>query len=204
MIELIDVWKSYGAVNVLKGATLIVEEGKPLCLLGKSGCGKSTLLKLMALITRPDKGKILFDGKDLAIMTDAEMNQSRREKISYTFQEPLLMPYLSALENVSELTGVPKVKAIEVLTRLGLGDRLNHRPSKLSGGEKKRVDIARAMLRCSPVMVADEPLSNLDSETGKNVMELLKERADGGILIYSSVEPTETKYASRVINMEKR
>jgi ABC-type lipoprotein export system ATPase subunit len=205
MIKLEGVYKNYGSIRVLEGMDLQVEEGKPLCLLGRSGCGKSTLLKLLALITRPDKGALLFDGKDVVSMTDSEMDEARREKISYTFQEPLLIPYITALENVTEVTGAPKDRAIQVLTELGLGERLNHRPPKLSGGEKKRVDVARAILRGAPTLVADEPLSNLDPETGEKVMGMLKAHAEGGgILVYSSVEPSESKYASQVINMEKK
>lgn len=205
MIRLEGVYKNYGAIRVLEGIDLQVEEGKPLCLLGRSGCGKSTLLKLVALITRPDKGSLLVDGKDVARMTDTDMDETRRAKVSYTFQEPLLIPYITALENVTEVTGAPKDKAIEVLTELGLGDRLRHRPPKLSGGEKKRVDIARALLREAPILVADEPLSNLDPETGENVMGMMKAHAEKGrVLVYSSVEPTEAKYAAQVINMEKK
>ena len=147
MIKLEGVYKNYGAIRVLEGMDLQVEEGKPLCLLGRSGCGKSTLLKLVALITRPDKGILTIDGKDVTKISDPEMDELRREKVSYTFQEPLLIPYITALENVTEVTGAPKEKAVKVLTQLGLGDRLNHRPPKLSGGEKKRVDVARAILR---------------------------------------------------------
>jgi putative ABC transport system ATP-binding protein len=205
MIKLEGVYKNYGAIRVLEGMDLQVEEGKPLCLLGRSGCGKSTLLKLMALITRPDKGVLLVDGKDVSSMTDTEMDEARSEKVSYTFQEPLLIPYITALENVTEVTGAPKDKAVQVLTDLGLGDRLNHRPPKLSGGEKKRVDVARAVLRGARILIADEPLSNLDPETGEKVMGMLKAHAEkNGILVYSSVEPSEAKYASQVINMEKR
>jgi len=205
MIRLEGVYKNYGAIRVLEGMDLQVEEGKPLCLLGRSGCGKSTLLKLLALITRPDKGNLLIDGKGVAKLTDAEMDDMRREKVAYTFQEPLLIPYITALENVTEVTGAPKDKAVEVLTQLGLGDGLNHRPPKLSGGEKKRVDVARAILRGTPILVADEPLSNLDPETGEKVMGLLRGHADaGGILVYSSVEPSETKFAAQVVNMERK
>jgi putative ABC transport system ATP-binding protein len=205
MIKLEGVYKNYGAIRVLEGIDLQVEEGKPLCLLGRSGCGKSTLLKLVALITRPDKGTLTIDGKDVTKISDPEMDELRREKVSYTFQEPLLIPYITALENVTEVTGAPKEKAVEVLTQLGLGDRLSHHPAKLSGGEKKRVDVARAILRDTHILVADEPLSNLDPETGEKVMALLKAHAErGGILVYSSVDPSETRFAAQVINMERK
>jgi ABC-type lipoprotein export system ATPase subunit len=204
MIKLEGVYKNYGAIRVLEGVNLQVEARKPLCLLGRSGCGKSTILKLIALISKVDKGTLLFEGDDVSKMTEAEMDDVRRKMVAYSFQEPLLIPYITALENVTEVTGAPKEKAVEVLTQLGLGERLNHRPPKLSGGEKKRVDVARAILRGSPILVADEPLSNLDPETGMKVMDMLKEHADeGGTLVYSSVEPTEARFASEVLNMEK-
>jgi len=205
MITLQGVHKNYGAIRVLDGFDLKVEEGKPLCLLGRSGCGKSTLLKLLALITRPDSGVLAIDGKDVSKMTDSELDETRRIKVSYTFQEPLLIPYITALENITEVTGAPREKAVDVLTQFGLAERLHHRPGKLSGGEKKRVDVARAILRGTLILVADEPLSNLDPETGAKVMELLKAHADmGGILVYSSVEPSETRFASQVVNLEKK
>ena len=121
----------------------------------------------------------------------------RRQKVSYTFQEPLLIPYISVLENITEVTGAAKDKAVEILTQLGLGERLSHRPGKLSGGEKKRVDVARAILRGMPILLADEPLSNLDPETGDKMMEVLKSHAEqGGTLVYSCVEPSDTKYSA--------
>ena len=204
MIRLEKIYKSYGAIKVLAGMDMQVEAGKSLCILGKSGCGKSTILKLIALMMRPDQGALYIDGNDAAKMTNPELDATRREKIAYTFQEPLLIPYATALENVTLVTGARRKDAVELLNKLGLGDRLNQRPPKLSGGEKKRVDIARAVLKNSTILVADEPLSNLDPEAGEKVMGLLKAHAErGGILVYSSVEPSETRYASQVVNMEK-
>jgi len=205
MIELKGVYKNYGAIKVVEGMNLRVEDGKSLCVLGRSGCGKSTLLKLIALITRPDRGSLTVDGEDVSRMTDAEMDKMRRDKVSYSFQEPLLIPYITVLENVTEVTGVTREKAVELLTSLGLGDRLNYKPPKLSGGEKKRVDIARAILRSTSVLVADEPTSNLDPDTGERVMEMLRAHTERGrVLVYSSVEPSEARFASQVINMEEK
>lgn len=205
MIKLEGIYKSYGAIKVVEDVSLRVDDGKSLCLLGRSGCGKSTLLKLMGLITRPDRGNLSVNGESITTMTNAEMDAARRKNVSYTFQEPLLIPYITVLENVTEVTETPKERAVEVLIQLGLGDRLHHRPTKLSGGEKKRVDVARAILRGNPILVADEPLSNLDPETGEKVMQLLKAHVEkGGVLIYSAVEPSETKFAAQVMNMEKK
>ena len=204
MIKLEGAWKSYGSVSIVEGMELTVEEGKPLCILGRSGCGKSTLLKLLALMDRLDKGALSIDGRDVSMMDNAEVDKLRRDKIAYTFQEPLLIPYVTALENVTMVTGVSGEKAAEVLGELGLADRLNYRPQKLSGGERKRVDVARAILRAKPILVADEPLSNLDPKTGSIVMGMLNSHAErGGILVYSAVEPADAKSAAQVVKMER-
>jgi len=203
MIKLEGAYKSYGSVKVLDGMSLQVDQGRSLCVVGRSGCGKSTVLKVLALITKPDSGTLYMVGKDVAKLADSETDELRREKVAYTFQEPLLMPYLTALENVTAITGAPKERAAELLSNLGLGDRLGHRPAKLSGGEKKRVDVARAILKGSPILIADEPLSNLDPETGTKVMELLKARLEmGGVLVYSAVEPSEARFADSTVTME--
>lgn len=205
MIKLEGAWKSYGSVSIVEGMELTVEEGKPLCILGRSGCGKSTLLKLLALMDRLDRGTLSIDGSDVSKMNDAEVDKLRRDKIAYTFQEPLLIPYVTALENVTMVTGVSGEKAAEVLGKLGLADRLNYRPQKLSGGERKRVDVARAVLRAKPIMVADEPLSNLDPKTSSIVMGMLNSHAErGGMLVYSAVEPAEAESAAQVVKMERK
>ena len=203
MITLESVYKSYGAIKVLEGVSLQIEPGKSLCILGKSGCGKSTVLKLIALMTRPDKGGLFIDGRDVTKMTETEIEAMRRGSIAYTFQEPLLIPYITALENITLVLGTPKDDAVDLLTHLGLGERLNQRPPRLSGGEKKRVDIARAILKGSSILVADEPLSNLDPDSGSKVIELLTRHAsEGGVLVYSSVEPVQAKFADEVVAMK--
>jgi len=202
MIVLDNVYKSYGAIKVLENISLSADAGHSLCIVGKSGCGKSTLLKLVALITKPDGGKVIVDDTDVTVLKEGELEALRREKISYSFQEPLLIPYMSALENITEVIGVRKDSVVDVLSKLGLSDRINHTPSKLSVGERKRVDMARAMLKGSPILVADEPLSNLDPATASKVMELLARYThDGGTLVYSSVEPSEAKFADSTIVM---
>jgi len=203
MITLESVYKSYGAIKVLEGMSLQIEPGKSLCILGKSGCGKSTVLKLIALMTRPDKGGLFIDGRDVTKMAETEIEAMRRGSIAYTFQEPLLIPYITALENITLVLGTPKDDAVDLLTHLGLGERLNQRPPRLSGGEKKRVDIARAILKGSSILVADEPLSNLDPDSGSKVIELLTRHAsEGGVLVYSSVEPVQAKFADEVVAMK--
>lgn len=204
MLRLQDVWKSYGSIKALEGINIEVDYGHSLCVFGPSGCGKSTLLKLMALITLPDKGSISIDDTEVTKLPLKELEQVRRKNIAYSFQEPLLIPYLNAVENITEVVGVPKEEAVKILGELGLGERLNHRPGKLSVGEKKRVDIARAILRRSKILVADEPLSNLDPETGDKVMSLLRKHvSEGGLLVYSAVDPSESRYADIMLNLKK-
>ena len=202
MIRLESIHKSYGSIRVLENVSISIETGRVLCILGRSGCGKSTLLKVIALIAKPDQGNLTIDGKNVTGQNEAKIEELRKEKIAYSFQEPLLIPYMTAIENLTEVIGIQKEKAVELLSQLGLSDRLNHKPSKLSVGEKKRLDIARALLKDSAVLIADEPLSNLDPTTGLKVMELLRMHAHkGGTVVYSSVEPSDAKFADSIINM---
>ncbi len=205
MISLEGIHKSYGSIKVLENFSFNLEAGKSICIMGRSGCGKSTLLKVIALIAKPDRGNIIIDGKNVDEQNEAELEELRKDKIAYSFQEPLLIPYMTALENLTEILGAEKEKAAEMLSQLGLSDRLSHKPSKLSAGEKKRVDIARALLKKSALLVADEPLSNLDPTTGVKVMELLRTYTqNGGTVVYSSVEPSDAKFADIIINMSNK
>ena len=200
MLKLENVSKSYGSIRVLENCNFSIETGKSVCIVGRSGCGKSTLLNVIALITKPDQGRILIDGKLVNIQNEAELEAFRREKVAYSFQEPLLISYMTATENLTEVIDVPKEKAVKLLSKLGLSNRLNHKPSKLSVGEKKRVDIARALLKNSSLLVADEPLSNLDSATGQMVIDLLHEYLQNGrTVVFSSVEPSDAKFADAYI-----
>jgi ABC-type lipoprotein export system ATPase subunit len=202
LITLESVAKSFGSVEVLTNLSLNLESSMSHCIIGRSGCGKSTLLKMMALIAKPDKGKITINGTDVTLLNEQECEKFRNQTISYSFQEPLLIPYMTSLENITEVLGIDKDMAIRELSRLGLSKRLDHLPSKLSVGEKKRVDIARAILKGSSILIADEPLSNLDPASSLMVMELLRAHANnGGSVIYSAVEPTDGKFADNIVNL---
>jgi ABC-type lipoprotein export system ATPase subunit len=205
MMRLDDITKSYGAIKVIKNFSFNVEVKKLICVVGQSGCGKTTLLKVMALIAKPDQGSITIDGTKVNTLNETKLAELRSEKISYSFQEPLLIPYMSTIENLTEVIGAEKEHAVELLSRLGLSERINHKSSKLSTGEKKRVDIARALLRESRILIADEPLSNLDPSTGLEVMTLLREHAqNGGMVIYSSVQPSDARFADIIVDMSER
>lgn len=185
MIEAVDVHKSYGAIRVLEAFSLRVEEGDSTSIYGRSGSGKTTLLKILASFIAPDKGTVYVEGRDVSKLREGGLARLRGEVVGFSFQEPLLLPYLSALENVVWPAYVTRhspsnlrARAVRLLERLGLQDRLDHKPRMLSVGEKKRVDIARALLRQPKVVMADEPTSNLDSETATLVLDLLQGSKD--------------------------
>ena len=204
MLQLEGVCKFFGAIRVIEGRNLKVDRGTSLCLLGPSGSGKSTLLKLMALIARPDKGSVVVDGISTVGMNQDDLDRLRAKKISYSFQEPLLIPYLNALENVVDVLGADVQKAKEIMSVLGLADRLNHPPSKLSGGEKKRVDLARAMLKESPIILADEPYSFIDPETADKIANAFNEFTDKSrTLVYTAVDPNHARFADMSLDLSK-
>lgn len=164
-------------IKVLDDVSLDIHSGEIVALLGKSGSGKSTLLSLLAGLEKPDSGSIFFDQTDLTKLSEIELCSLRAKNLGIVFQQFNLIPHLTALENVLlplEINGQDdKTHALEWLSLVGLGDRVNHFPSMLSGGEQQRVAIARALVFGPPVLLADEPTGNLDSDTGKKVVEIL-------------------------------
>jgi putative ABC transport system ATP-binding protein len=189
MLELRDASKVFpGGVAAVNGISLAVGEGEFLVVAGPSGSGKTTLLQLLGALDRPTSGHVFFDGRDLAGMGDGELARIRRESLGFVFQQFNLIPTLTAAQNVEAalaptgLKGADRhVRANELLERVGLGARVAHLPSQLSGGEQQRVAIARALANRPQVLLADEPTGNLDSTTGEEIMSLLRElvRTDG-------------------------
>jgi lipoprotein-releasing system ATP-binding protein len=174
-------------LDVLKGVSLTVAPGELVGLIGPSGAGKSTLLHLAGLLERPDGGSVLVDGEDATRMSDGERTALRRRAIGFVYQFHHLLPEFSALENVvlpQMIAGVPqsraKVRAQELLTRVGLSARLTHRPARLSGGEQQRTAIARALANRPRFLIADEPTGNLDQRTADEVFAMLAELVRGG------------------------
>ena len=169
-----------GALTVLKDLTFSVARGEFVALRGASGAGKSTLLHLLGGLDSPDKGEIWFGDQDLAKSSGAVLAHLRNSRIGFVFQAYHLLPELDALENVclpARIARIPVTEAIsrgrEILTRVGLKDRMEHRPAELSGGERQRVAIARALINRPDLVLADEPTGNLDSHTGGEIIELL-------------------------------
>jgi putative ABC transport system ATP-binding protein len=183
VIQLANVTKNYGegeVVHALRQLDLKIERGERVAVMGPSGSGKSTLLNLVCGLDEPTTGSVQIDGMELSQMDDNARTRARREKIGMIFQTFNLLPTLSALENVSlplRLQGLPKrdtdERALAMLARVGLAGRAKHLPDQLSGGERQRVAIARALVFKPPLLLADEPTGNLDTATGKEILDLL-------------------------------
>jgi ABC-type lipoprotein export system ATPase subunit len=210
MLTATNLSKSFGSIKAVRNVSLQVKNGAAACIVGRSGCGKSTLLKIIGLLIRADKGEVMID-QISATRSDGSNLQKLRQAIGYSFQEPLLFPYLNALENITAIViqthKSPRFEisseARKTLSRLGLSQRLTHRPSKLSVGEKKRVDLARALVKNPRLLIADEPFSNLDLETSGLVVELFREYVrDGGTLVYSSTDTRDSKFADLTYRMD--
>jgi putative ABC transport system ATP-binding protein len=185
MIQLDRVTKRFegrSRVTALETVELTVSRGEMVSIIGPSGSGKSTLLNLVGGLDRPTSGEVLVDGEPLATLSDDALTKVRRDKIGFIFQFFNLLPSLTCLENVGlplHLRGWSRKKvadrAHELLTRVGLGDRLTHLPEELSGGERQRVAIARALSVYPPVLLADEPTGNLDTRTGEEILALIRD-----------------------------
>ena len=180
MIEVKDIHKSFGDLEVLKGVNLEVQKGEIVAIVGKSGAGKTTLLQIIGTLDRPTKGQVLIDGTDVFGMKDKELAAFRNKHIGFIFQFHQLLPEFTALENVcipamiaGEKERVYNVRAEKLLTELGLGDRMHHKPNALSGGEKQRVAAARALMMSPDIILADEPTGSLDSQNKQELSALL-------------------------------
>lgn len=193
-------------VTILDDVTLEIPEKQRVAIVGPSGSGKSTLLGLIAGLDRPTSGSIRLDGIEITTMPESALARYRREKIGYIFQSFHLIPTLTALENVSvplELAGEPQAneRATDLLQAVGLGTRLQHYPVQLSGGEQQRVAVARAFACRPPILLADEPTGNLDSATGRQVIDLILglHRDHGTTLVLVTHDPSLACRMERVI-----
>ncbi len=200
MVELVDVTKDYGqagegvGVNVLRQITLKIEGGHSVVIVGPSGSGKSTLLNIIGALDQATSGRVLFDGRDLAGLSDTELARIRNREIGFVFQLHHLLPQCTVLENVliptlAEADGsnakAARQRAEHLLERVGLADRMAHRPGELSGGQRQRVAVARALINQPKLLLADEPTGSLDEESSNGIAELLVQlnRNEGVTLI---------------------
>ncbi len=180
MIKAQNIKKSFGSLEVLKGINLEIPKGKIHSIVGASGAGKTTLLQILGTLSQPDSGQIFFNDKDISTFSEKELAAFRNQEVGFVFQFHHLLPEFTALENVCIPAFIAKKtkaeaekRAFELLDYLGLADRIEHKPSELSGGEKQRVAVARALVNHPSVVMADEPSGNLDSANRDELHELL-------------------------------
>ena len=214
IVDCADLWKVYKLdqveVPALQGVTLSINDGDFTALMGPSGCGKSTLLHLLGCLDRPTRGKVLFNQQDVSSLGDRQLTQIRAKSVGFIFQTFHLMPTLTVKDNVIlqlRLAGFGRRErsqlAEEALDRVGLGQRLGHRPRQLSGGERQRVAIARALAKKPKLLLADEPTGNLDSQRGAEIIDILKQlHGEGQTILMVTHDADLASQASRVIRMQ--
>ena len=216
LMTALDIKKSYlidnkNRLQVLKGISLEIYEGEILEIIGASGAGKSTLLHILGTIDKPDEGKIYFQSRDLLLMKDEELSKFRNKNIGFVFQFHHLLPEFTTLENVMIPMMIGgkdfdecKPRAIELLEYVGLGERLNHRPSELSGGELQRVAIARALVNSPKIIFADEPTGNLDTQNSQNIIQLIQNlnQEFGQTFVIVTHNPDLVNIAHRVMEIK--
>lgn len=200
----------YGTIFAVEEVSINVKAGEFVALVGPSGSGKTTMLSMLAALLKPTSGQILLDGNDLSNMNDVDRVAMRREKIGFTFQANNLVPYLSAVENVelmlrlnNRLDKAGRMRARELLARLGLAERMNNLPGQMSGGQQQRVAIARALIHNPSLVLADEPTASLDTERAYQVVEtfagLIHEQNRAGIMVTHDLRMCI--YVDRVLQM---
>ena len=211
MISVSNLKKTYEGhvpVHALRGVSFEVPQGQFVSIMGPSGSGKSTLLHQLALLDTPTSGQILLDGNDISRLSDWQKTEFRLRNLGYVFQEYALIPELNALENAFLpllLLGLRRKEYLKItgdlMARVGLGERLHHLISQLSGGEQQRVAIARALVNRSKILFADEPCANLDTENKGIVLRLMRKLCDelGQTILMVTHEPEQREYSDRVI-----
>ncbi|MCZ8296489.1 MAG: ABC transporter ATP-binding protein [Flavobacterium sp.] len=196
-------------INVLKGIDLQINKGEYVALMGPSGSGKSTLMNILGCLDTPTSGTYVLNGKDVSQMHDDDLAEVRNKEIGFVFQTFNLLPRTTALDNVAlpmVYAGYNKTdrhaRAKEVLTQVGLADRMDHQPNQLSGGQRQRVAVARALVNKPSIILADEPTGNLDSKTSVEIMKLFDEiHSNGNTVILVTHEEDIAQYAHRIIRL---
>jgi putative ABC transport system ATP-binding protein len=195
--------------TALDSIDLDIVSGEFVAVMGPSGCGKSTLLNLIGMLDSPSSGSYVFNGQEVAGLSEGQLSQTRKENIGFIFQSFNLVDELSVRENVelallyhNVSAAERRSRADEVMDRVGIAHRAKHRPSQLSGGQQQRVAVARALVASPKLILADEPTGNLDTQHGEEVMRMLQQlNADGSTIVMVTHSPAHADYATRVVNM---
>lgn len=214
LVKLQDVWKIFSMgnteVQALRGINLSIHQGEILSIMGPSGSGKSTCMNMIGCLDRPTKGNVIINGRNTATMNENELAAFRNKTVGFVFQQYFLLPNLSVLENVMlplRYQRIPieerRERAEEALVRIGLADRLTHKPNELSGGQRQRVAIARATVTKPALILADEPTGALDSETGHSVLDLFQEiNAEGTTIVIVTHDQEIGRTAPRMVKIK--
>ena len=211
MIEIRDIKKSYGTLEVLKGISLSIEKGEIVSIVGASGAGKTTLLQIIGTLDKPDNGSVSINGQEVTKLRDSKLSDFRNQNIGFVFQFHQLLPEFTALENIMIPALIGKVKeseakkkAQELLDLLNLGSRADHKPNELSGGEKQRVAVARALINNPSVVLADEPSGSLDTENKIELHRLFFDLRDklGHTFVIVTHDEDLAKMTDRTIHMK--
>ncbi len=214
LVDLADVHKEYrlGATSVhaVRGVSLEIREGELVSIVGPSGCGKTTILNMIGCIDRPTRGTVRFNGQDVGHLSDSQAAQMRLRSIGFVFQSFNLVPVLSVRENIAlpmVLAGASKKErrrtGDHLMDAVGLTEFAAHKPGELSGGQRQRVAIARALVNSPRLVIADEPTANLDSETGGEVLDVMRRlnRDEGVTFIFSTHDEKILRYAGRIVKL---
>lgn len=211
MIEVKNIHKSFGTLEVLKGVNLTVKKGEIVSIIGKSGAGKTTLLQIIGTLDKPDSGSIMIDGVDVFALKEKELADFRNRHIGFIFQFHQLLPEFTTLENVMMPAMIAcmeekeaEQRAMKLLTELGMAERITHKPNQLSGGEKQRVAAARAMMMSPDVILADEPSGSLDESNKKELHKLLLQMREqyGQTIIIVTHDKELAEISNRVIEIK--
>ena len=206
LVQVEEISKTYGGLRALDSVSFEVRAGEWIAIMGPSGSGKTTLINILGGLDRPTSGRAIVDGVNVATLGERELTRYRAEKIGFVFQSFYLVPYLSALENVMLAqyfhSVADETEAAEALARVGLGDRLKHLPSQLSGGEQQRVALARALINHPKLILADEPTGNLDEANEQIVLDILRDlHRSGHTILLVTHSPEIGRMADRRIEL---